>query len=51
MARTKRPATYISNVHPTGRVCGICRGPIITGQGAYVAQTGTAANHIACPAR
>jgi hypothetical protein len=36
MARTRTRPTILTNVHPIGRTCLICRGPIINGQGAYV---------------
>lgn len=52
MTRRRRPATYITNVHPDGRVCRICRGPIVTGEGAYVTTDGRFANHSTpCPVR
>lgn len=45
MARTRTVPTYITNTHPTGRTCLLCKGPIINGQGAYVRQDGRGATH------
>jgi hypothetical protein len=45
MARTRRPAVYLTNVHPAGRTCEVCSAPIANGQGAYVTIDGRHANH------
>jgi len=49
MARSRRIAARITNVHPTPRICEVCPDPIVNGQGAYVT-TDERATHLACPA-